>query len=93
MSNFKEILGSLDRVEAICAAVEFDQLRALVAAIGDASSDPHCSVDERANARSQTLILLQDRLTQLLEELSMANTLLQIRRLQLTSVGIDRTVH
>jgi hypothetical protein len=86
MSNFKEILDSLDRIEAICAAVEFDQLRALVVtSIDGASESPRSAI-----ARRQMLILLRDKLMRLLEELSMAGTFLQIRRLQLTPCGTKR---
>jgi len=84
MSNVKEILATLDRVSAI--AVEFDQLRALGSNCGDASRDRHGSVDESVLSASnpQKLIILHDRLTQLLQELRTANTLLQIGRLPLT---------
>jgi DNA repair ATPase RecN len=82
MSNFKRILDSLGRSEAICGAEEFDQLDVLVDASIGAMSDWRRAADGLPYMRTQMLAHIQVRLRELLEELSMATALLEIERLQ-----------
>jgi len=94
MSNFREIQSSRDRVETIGAAVAPGQHQAHVAAGNDAPVGPQRNAYGGGfTAGYDTLLILKDVLSQLLQELSVSKTLLQTRFFQESSIGIDHKVH